>query len=388
MKIQKIIAAAAVFSLLASCGKPAEKNIHEESFQYSRPEQSIPPDFASGLFEKSTGYSPVNFTEPVGIWIPYTEFADLMQGKTEEQFRENIRKRFSEAEKKGVNTIYFHARAFGDAYYKSEIFPKGEFLDGDYDALEIAVEEAHNLGLSIHGWINPLRCFSVEEAKNFPQDSVLRQWAESDYMSIVDERYYLNPAYDETIELICLGAREILEKYQVDGLHIDDYFYPTTDISFDENAYDLQKYGDLAQWRMDNCSRMVKKLYETVKDVNEKLLFGISPQGNIDADYNTQYADVRLWCSQEGYCDYIVPQIYFGFNNESCPFRETLKKWEEMVTAENVSLIIGLAQYKTGKEDIWAGSAGENEWIENPHIIQQQIECVNASKAVGYAVYE
>lgn len=134
-----------------------------------------------------------------------------------------------------------------------------------------------------------------------------------------------------------------------------------------------------AEW----CSR----LYETVKNVNEDLLFGISPQGNIDANYSTQYADVKLWCSQEGYCDYIIPQIYFGFENENCPFTATLKKWEEITTEDDVSLMIGLAAYKQGEEDKWAGESGEKEWIENPDIIERQITEVKASKAVGYALY-
>lgn len=387
MKIPKIIAAAAAAALLASCGKPAEKNIPETSFDFTRSGQSVPPEFASGLTPEQEKYSLLNYDEPVGLWLPYVDYAEYMKGKDQEEFRSSLREKLDSAKAEGVNTVYFHARACGDAYYESAIFQKGEYYDGDYDPLEIAVEEAHASGLSIHAWINPLRCFTTEQAKNLPEGSVMKQWTETEYMSIVDDRYYLNPAYDEAIDFICIGAEEILEKYQVDGLHIDDYFYPTTALDFDEKAYNVQRCGDLAQWRMDNCSRMVRRLYETVKNVNEDLLFGISPQGNIDANYSTQYADVKLWCSQEGYCDYIIPQIYFGFENENCPFTETLKEWEEIVTADNISLIIGLAAYKQGEEDKWAGEAGEKEWIENPDIIERQIAEVKASKAVGYALY-
>ena len=96
---------------------------------------------------------------------------------------------------------------------------------------------------------------------------------------------------------------------------------------------------------------MVKSLYDTVKNNNKKIKFGISPQGNINANYNSQYADVKLWAGTEGYADYIIPQIYFGFENETCPFESTLKEWEKLVKDSGTSLIIGLAEYKLGEED-------------------------------------
>jgi uncharacterized lipoprotein YddW (UPF0748 family) len=128
-------------------------------------------------------------------------------------------------------------------------------------------------------------------------------------------------------------------------------------------------------------------MYDEVKAADERLEFGISPQGSISGNYDSQFADVRLWAGQEGYCDYIVPQIYFGFRNESCPFAETLAQWESM-TAPAVRLVIGLAQYKLGKADKWAGAGGEDEWIESPDIISRQIELVKNSTANGYALYK
>jgi uncharacterized lipoprotein YddW (UPF0748 family) len=131
----------------------------------------------------------------------------------------------------------------------------------------------------------------------------------------------------------------------------------------------------------------VKALYDTVKANNESLVFGISPQGNIDADYSTQYANVRLWGGEKGWCDYIVPQIYFGFQNENSPFIPTLEEWVDLVGDSGVALIIGLAAYKLGREDKWAGAAAELEWINDPDIIKKQIEAVQISGADGYALY-
>jgi uncharacterized lipoprotein YddW (UPF0748 family) len=131
----------------------------------------------------------------------------------------------------------------------------------------------------------------------------------------------------------------------------------------------------------------VKTIYDTVKEKDERLLFGISPQGNIRSDYETQYADVIKWGSDSGFCDYIVPQIYFGFENETMPFLPTLEEWVKLTEGSKVSLIIGLAAYKLGREDKWAGSTAEFEWINDPDIINKQIDAVKSSGADGYALY-
>lgn len=335
-------------------------------------------------------FTPLNYKEQRGIWYPFMDYESYMLGKSEDEFRSFVRNMFKQAKEQSFNTVYVHVRPYGDAYYNSQLFPKGTFLDGDYDPLLIMTEEAHSLSLSIHAWINPLRCQTVEEMKNIPDSFTIKKWVDSNtgtFINIVNNRYYLNPAYDEVRQLICGGAEEILRNYEVDGIHIDDYFYPCTAPEFDSIAFKNSGSSDLAQWRLDNCSKLVKSLYDTVKKSDSRLVFGISPQGNINANYSTQYADVKLWCSTPGYCDYIVPQIYFGFNNETCPFAETLSAWESLVTCPDVSLIIGLGAYKLGKEDKWAGSAGEAEWIENPNIIQQQIELAEQSTASGYALY-
>ena len=160
-----------------------------------------------------------------------------------------------------------------------------------------------------------------------------------------------------------------------------------TSPDFDSEEFAESGADDLASWRTENVSRFVKAMHDTVKAIDERLLFGISPQGNIRADYETQYADVRKWAGEKGFCDYIVPQIYFGFQNETVPFLPTLEEWTELIQGSGVSLIIGLAAYKLGREDKWAGKAAELEWINDPDIIQKQIAAVKASAADGYALY-
>lgn len=334
------------------------------------------------------GYIPLNYDNQVGMWFPYMHFDEYMYRKNADEFRSAIREKFLSAKSENVNTVYLHVHPCGDAYYKSEIFPSGFYLDGDYDPLEIMIEEAHDAGLSVHAWLNPLRCQTVEQMQNLPEDFIIKQWAENPechFAEIVNDRWYLNPAYDETINLICSGIEEIINQYNVDGIHIDDYFYPTTETEFDSTAFEESGSTDLSEWRTENCTRLVKAIYDTVNRYN--IPFGISPQGNINSNYSTQYADVRLWASESGYCDYIVPQIYFGFRNETCPFAPTLAEWENINSNDDIKLIIGLGAYKLGQADMWAGVSGENEWLENPEIINQQIELVNSSSADGYALY-
>ena len=339
--------------------------------------------------EEKKGYVPMNYPRQVGMWLPYVKFQEYMQGKSEEEFRKKAAEILEDAAADSVNTVYFHVHPSGDAYYSSDIYPKGAFLDGSYDPLAVMLEEAHKRGISVHAWINPLRMQTEEQMQALPDSFTVKKWTETGmpYVKNVSGTWYLDPAYPETVELLCDTVREITDRYNVDGVHIDDYFYPTTSPDFDSEAFALSGASDLAAWRTENVSLFVKKLYDTVKESDERLLFGISPQGNIRADYETQYADVKKWGSESGFCDYIVPQIYYGFENETLPFLPTQEQWTELVKGSDVSLIIGLAAYKLGREDKWAGSSAELEWINDPDIINKQIAAVSASEADGYALY-
>jgi len=384
--MKKITALLLVFTLSTGCGlnKSSDSSVPESqpvTYQEQSPGQL-------GLPQES-GYVPVNYRHTVGQWFPYMLYEEDMRGRTADEFRSAVRERYAAAKADGVNTVYLHVHPFCDAYYKSEIFPYGSALTGDYDPLGIMLEEAHKLGLSAHAWLNPLRCQSTEEMKELPDSFIVKQWADDPDCNIAAEingRWYLDPAYGEVDELLAGCITEIAENYDVDGFQIDDYFYPTTDTWFDEKEFAESGADDLAKWRMSNCTRMVKAMYSAVKAADTRLEFGISPQGSINGNYNSQYADVRLWCGSEGYCDYIVPQLYFGFNNAANPFAETLAQWEEMCS-DRVRLIIGLAEYKVGKSDKWAGAAGENEWIDDPDIIKRQKELAESSSASGYALY-
>ena len=123
---------------------------------------------------------------------------------------------------------------------------------------------------------------------------------------------------------------------------------------------------------MNNISNMISSVYSCIKKNNKDILFGISPQGNISNNYNNEYLDIKKILSEEGYIDYIMPQIYFGFNNGSRPFIETIKEWSNLIINKKIMLIPALSLYKSGSSDKYAGG-GINEWIDNSDIIKRQI---------------
>ncbi|MEG0229597.1 MAG: family 10 glycosylhydrolase [Oscillospiraceae bacterium] len=194
------------------------------------------------------------------------------------------------------------------------------------------------------------------------------------------------------INLITNGVAELCENYDISGIHFDDYFYPTTDNNFDKTDYENYKNNNgqlkLEDWRRDNVTKLIKSVYDKIKAINKNISFGISPSGDYEKAQNSMYADLNKWLSQDGYVDYICPQIYYGFNNQSLPFEQTKNMWVDKTKAESVKLIVGLPFYKSGGEDLWAGS-GKNEFKENSNIITKMIESIKKNEKIsGYILYD
>ncbi|MBQ8786043.1 MAG: family 10 glycosylhydrolase [Oscillospiraceae bacterium] len=334
----------------------------------------------------TNSYNALNFREQKGFWITYLEYGSILKNKSESSFRKSIGSYFDNISDLGFNTVYVQVRAFGDAYYDSDLYPSGEQFDGtigtsnDFDALQVMIDCAHKRGMSIHAWINPMRLMYTSQLKNIDDSYQIKKWFDSDkyngtYIVKSGDRWYLNPAYSEVTDLIASGITEIAANYDVDGIQIDDYFYPTTDSSFDKSAYSASGTDlSLSDWRISNVNKMVKKLYKAAHNANSSIVFGISPQGSVDNNYNQLYADVKTWCRNSGYCDYILPQVYFGFDNAALPYADVISLWSSMVKADDVKLVIGLAAYKVGAEDTYAGKSGKNEWLNNNDIISRQME--------------
>ncbi len=361
--------------------------------------QTISESRTAGKPKEKSSYSALNFDEQKGFWITYLEYASILRNKSEKSFTKSIGEYFDNISDLGFNTVYVQVRAFGDAYYDSELFPAGEQFDGAigtknrFDALKIMVKCAHDRGISIHAWVNPMRTMTTSQLEKIDNSYTIKKWyndrdRRGDYIVKSGDRWYLNPAYDEVTDLIAEGIKEIAKNYEVDGIQIDDYFYPTTNKSFDSTAYAASGNGmSLSDWRISNVNKMVKKLYKTVHTANDTMVFGISPQGSVENNYGELYADVRKWCANSGYCDYILPQVYFGFDNPALPYADVIALWNGMVKGSDVKLVIGLAAYKIGAEDGYAGS-GKREWLNNSDIIARQMKLAKSlGNYGGVALY-
>ena len=186
-------------------------------------------------------------------------------------------------------------------------------------------------------------------------------------------------------------AKEIVANYDVDGIHFDDYFYPSPDNSFDAKSYAAYKSAggklSLGDWRRENVNTLVRNVYAAIKSIDSSVVFGISPQGNMWNNYNTQYIDVEKWVTNSGYIDYIMPQIYFGFNNTACPYTQTVANWNSLITNKNITLYIGLSPYKIGTTDNFAGN-GKTEWLNNTDIIARQVTTSRKyARCGGFALF-
>lgn len=334
-----------------------------------------PADFGTNT------YRALNYSEVKGIWISYIDLAGISSG-SESAFRSGISYIYDNCKSLGINTVYVHVRSHGDAYYSSDFFPRTKYLGGYYDPLKVMIEEAHARGLSFQAWINPLRGCAVsdiERESGYPMYS----WAGGETRLVqVGSYYYLNPAYSEVVELIADGAREITANYDVDGVHIDDYFYPTTDSYFDSAAFSQSGLSSLSDFRFANCDKLVSSLYKAVKRGNSSAIFGVSCQGSIYNNYNYMYADVKKWCAESGYIDYIMPQIYYGFKNSAEPFEECVNTWNNLAYSGNIPLIVGITAAKFGAEDKWAGT-GSQEWITDEYILKRQFLVSSELSAYG-----
>ena len=201
---------------------------------------------------------------------------------------------------------------------------------------------------------------------------------------------FYNPAREEVKQLILNGIQELLETYPVDGIHFDDYFYP--DLTIDEAEYQeaLKTDATLSHdaFRLSQVSDLIKRVYTLVKSKNKNLLFGISPEGNIENNYTSNFVDSKRFLKEEGFIDYIMPQIYFGFENERKPFLDTVKEWNDLITLDTVTLLPALAFYKVGRVDTYALS-GKDEWILNggDMIKKEVIASRNLSHYQGFSLF-
>ncbi len=334
-----------------------------------------------------------------GMWLSFYEISEITKGKTEAEYRESVNAILKNLSEDKLNTVYYQARAFSDAFYFSEIFPASEYLttektDGlEYDPLEIFVETSKEYGVSVHAWVNPLRVSYSEDVtllKDGNPAKKLYDEYEGEGLIICEKGIYYNPSDEEARKIILSGVREIIENYDVAGIQFDDYFYPESENIGDEVLFNEYRLAggelSLGEWRSANVTNLISSVYELVKSYDEKLVFGVSPSADF-LNNEKVYADIAYWCKESGYIDYIMPQVYYGFENEKMPFEETVDKWNSLERCDGVSLCFGLAPYKTGVEDKYAGT-GINEWVENDDVLSRQYDYLrNNTSFSGFSMF-
>jgi uncharacterized lipoprotein YddW (UPF0748 family) len=352
-------------------------------------------------------YIAKNFEDMKCMWLSQFDlsriYSDGGTQRMESDFRALMATVLDKVAENGINTVILQVRPNADSMYPSEFYPPSAYVVGSYgkdfsyDAVEIVIKLARERGLSIHAWINPLRAMSDSQITSVQRDYAIRRWYDDSalrgkYVVKVGENWYLNPAYSEVRELIIDGACEVMQKYDFDGLHMDDYFYPTTDSSFDMSAYMqyLREDGELSleDFRRDALNKLVGGMYDCVKAIDPEALYGISPAGNYNTVYNSHYADVLSWCAEEGYIDYICPQVYFGLEHSSFDFVSTAEKWQSYIKTDSVKLIVGMSLGKAQSGvDNYAGE-GKNEWSEHKDVLKRCLEYTKElDECIGVAYF-
>ncbi|MCQ4021882.1 MULTISPECIES: glycoside hydrolase family 10 protein [unclassified Ruminococcus] len=337
--------------------------------------------------------------EMLAVWVPYMSLM-VDDEPSEQAFKDNYDNIVSVAKAHKMNALVVHVRPYGDSMYMSDYFPFSHILtetqgeNPGYDAMKYMVEKTHESGLEFHAWINPLRIKVSETPPELSQYSPYSLWQNDDdesndrYTMEYDGGIYLNPAYEKVREYITGSIKELVSRYDVDGVHFDDYFYPDESEDYDSKEYNsylnLLESSDNAmshlEWRTENINSLVSGVYSGIKSVNSKVVFGISPQGNISNDIKMG-ADIKTWGSISGYCDYLCPQNYFSKSNSTLPYNEAVESWRKLVTNKDIKLYIGLGLYKAGSD------ADNGTWLDSDENLKEQIEFGRQKGVDGFMFY-
>ena len=315
-----------------------------------------------------------------GLWVATVVNIDYPSSPSTDPYflQSEALKIIDYAKNNGFNAIFLQVRPCADAFYRSSIFPWSKYLGGkqgtapsdDFDPLSFWINECHIRGIELHAWINPYRVTkktSSEPKWDFlsldPSNPSIKnpQWV----IKHSDGNLYFNPGIPEVRKLIIDGALEIIQNYDVDGIHMDDYFYP--DKSFDDKAT-YEQYGknftSIDDWRRENINLLIKEMSLAIKSMEKTVSFGISPFGiwankksnplgsdtNGLQTYYDHYADTRKWV-KEGWIDYIAPQLYWNIGFTVADYSKLLAWWTDTVKDTSVNLYIGHAAYRAGNQD-------------------------------------
>ena len=313
-----------------------------------------------------------------GIYISYLEYLSYFQNNNVDINKSYINKMLDNIKKNNFNTIFLHVSPFSDAIYNSKIFPYSYTLTGiegtnpGMDYLDYFIKESHKRNIKVHAWINPYRISNTKDLTKLSENNPAITFLKTNDAKVTENGIYYNPASSKVIDLLIKQIFEIITNYEIDGIHLDDYFYEDYEIDLENyNKYFLNNNISIEEYRYNIINTTIKTIYKLIKEYNKNTIFSISPDGNIENNYELHYADIKTWLKEDGYIDIIMPQVYYGFNNSLKPFEKTLNEWNNLIN-NKVKIVPVLAFYKVGSVDEYA-KIGKYEWIENKDIIKRQI---------------
>lgn len=347
-----------------------------------------------------------------GVWVSTVYNLDFPseKGMSKANYKAEYIKLLDNLEDLNMNSLIFQVRPKLDAFYKSDINPWSEYLTGkqgkapNWDPMEWMIEETHRRGMEFHAWFNPYRVTTAKENEKSIKEQLSglseKNWARRnpEYVYRFDGRLYLNPGEPEVIEHINKTVMEVVENYDIDAVHFDDYFYPfkrSKGLYFQGELRSFEKHKDktnnVDEWRRNNIDSLVEKLHTSIEGYNEEngkaVQFGISPfaiwghkNGNqiwsrsvgshtpltSSTSYDNQFADTRKWV-KNNWVDYIAPQAYWTFDEKAAPYGELVHWWTEVVKDTDVNLYIGHANYRINE------SSKNSSW-KNPEEICNQLK--------------
>ena len=314
-------------------------------------------------------------TEMRGLWVTSAYNLDWPSrtGLSNAELKREIDDILERAAMQGINAVFVQVRPVGDALYRSSIFPWSHLITGtqgqapadNFDPLEYWVQEAHARGIEVHAWLNPYRVTfpnqRITDPANLSENHPAR--INPNLVIAYGNSLFFDPGNPAARQLIIDGAEELLRNYNIDGIHLDDYFYPSR---YFPDAATFALHGgnmDIHDWRRENVNTLVRDLQAMTHRVNPNASFGISPTAiwkNEGTDprgsdtrgfesYHGAYVDTRRWVL-EGWVDYIAPQIYWYHGFGPACYNAVLSWWEDLVDGTDVRLYVGLAIYREVQE--------------------------------------
>ncbi|MDD3885708.1 MAG: family 10 glycosylhydrolase [Victivallaceae bacterium] len=329
-----------------------------------------------------------------GVWAATVENIDFDRCNNAQEFKTQFRRMVAQIRRRNFNALFFQVRPMNDAFYPSRLNPWSRWLTGEeghgmggFDPLEFMTSECRKNGIEFHAWLNPYR---VNNGTKLGKQAYLNTLSSNNFarkhpecvlsVTLPDGRnnLFLDPGHPLVARHIVETVAEIVGKYDVAGIHFDDYFYPYGGTG-DADRASFTRYNprrlSRSDWRRDNVNRVIRDVHETVKDVaklqKRKIEFGVSPFGiwgnakelsggsptGGKQSYSAQYADSRAWV-KNGWVDYIAPQLYWDFGHERAAFAGLVDWWCATVRGTGVRLYIGQGIHRLGS---WPGAELHNQ---------------------------